>query len=171
LDDLGTVVVSTPFPVGQSKPRGAWNEWCAQRRTLLPSGVDWGDPGLVLDLRGTVATVTLPPATRTPDRPLPGMVPGRLVTIAALAIVVLNVLDVITTRLALAQGATEGNPFASLFVHHLPIFVAIKVLFPGFVALRMWAVRGRTTPMLLAAMWWVVGVYSMAIVVNAIHLL
>jgi hypothetical protein len=35
----------------------------------------------------------------------------------------------------------------------------------------MWAVRGRTTPMLLAAMWWVVGVYSMAIVVNAIHLL
>lgn len=171
LDDLRVGVVSTPIRVGQARPGGAWAEWCAQRRAVVPAGVDWGDPGLVVDLTGTVPSVTLPPVTRTGERSVPGMVPGRLVTVAAVAIVVLNVLDVITTRLALLGGASEGNPFASLFVHHLPIFVAIKVVFPGLVALRMWATRERTTPMLLAAMWWVVGVYSMAIVVNALHLL
>lgn len=89
---------------------------------------------------------------------------------AGLAIVALNVADIITTTVAISRGATEGNPMAALFVSNLPLFVAIKVLFPVAVALRMWSTRHRTTPMLLAAMWWVVGVYSLAIVVNLMHL-
>ena len=149
-----------------------WAEWCAERRAAaLPAGVGWDDPGLVIDLTAPVPTVTLPPVARSDEAVTRGVVPAKLVTAAALAIVVLNVLDVITTRFALLRGGTEGNPLAALFVYHLPIFVAIKVLLPGLVALRMWVTRTRTTPGLLAAMYWVVGVYSMAIVVNALHLL
>jgi len=149
-----------------------WAEWCAGRRaSALPAGVGWDDPGPVIDLTGPVPTVNMPPLARRGRAAAYGMVPARLVAAAALAIVVLNVLDVITTRFAISRGATEGNPLASLFVSHLPIFVVIKVLFPAFVALRMWVTRTRTTPGLLAAMYWVVGVYSMAIVINALHLL
>jgi hypothetical protein len=171
LDHVGAVVVSTPIQVRPPNPSGRWSQWCAHRRTVAPAGVGWGDPRLVVDLTGPVATVGLRRATSDADLADRTAVPARLVTTAAVAIVVLNVLDIITTRLALLDGATEGNPLAALFVHHLPIFVAIKVLLPGLVGLRMWTVRDRTPPMLLAAMWWVVGVYSMVITINALHLL
>ena len=95
----------------------------------------------------------------------------KAVTIAAIAIVMLNILDVVTTKLALQGKGVEGNPIAALFVYHLPIFVAIKVLLPGVVALRIWAHRNQTTPMLLASMWWVVGVYCMTIAINLLHVL
>ena len=172
VDGLASEVVSIPLKFGQARPGGVWAEWCAERRaSALPAGVGWDDPGLVIDLTGPVPTVSMPPLARRGRAAAYGMVPARLVAAAALAIVVLNVLDVITTRFAISRGATEGNPLASLFVSHLPIFVVIKVLFPAFVALRMWVTRTRTTPGLLAAMYWVVGVYSMAIVINALHLL
>ncbi len=149
-----------------------WAEWCAERRAaVLPAGVAWDDPGLVVDLTTPVATVTVAQLARSEDAVTQARVPAKLVTAAALAIVVLNILDIITTRFALQRGGTEGNPLASLFVHHLPVFVAIKVLLPGLVALRMWVTRNRTSAGLLAAMYWVVGVYSMAIVINALHLL
>ena len=160
-----------PIRAERSGPGGAWAQRRGQRRSVLPTGVDWGDPALVIDLTGPVTAVTLPPVTRPLVPTAPGMVPGRLVSIAAVAIVVLNVLDIITTRLALAGGATEGNPLASLFVHHLPIFVAIEVLLPALVALRMWVMSERTPPMLLAAMWWVAGVYSLVVVINGLHLI
>lgn len=108
---------------------------------------------------------------KTTTAPIRELATTRAVPIAAITIVVLNVLDIITTRIALLNGAAEGNPMASLFVNQLPLFVAIKILIPVGVALRMYAVRRKVTPMLLAAMWWVVGVYSLAIVVNAMHLL
>ncbi len=174
LEDLSAVQVSTPIRVGPPAPGGAWREWCAQRRGLVPAGVDWSDPAVVLDLTGPVATVRVPtPAAATPVRTEPetATVPSSLVVTAAVAIVALNLLDILTTQLALAAGASEGNPIASLFVHHFPIFVAIKVLVPGMVALRMYVIRTKATPMLLAAMWWVVGVYSMVITINALHLL
>ena len=66
---------------------------------------------------------------------------------------VLNLLDIVTTRLAIARGGAEGNPLAGLFVDNLTLFVAIKVFVPGLVAWRMWSIRSRITPLLLAAMW------------------
>ena len=171
LDELPIGVVSTPLRFDQKRQGGAWAQWCARRRAGLRTGVGWGDPRLVIDLTAPVSTVTLAPVVGAEQLARTGMVPERLVRLAAVAIVILNVLDVVTTRVALARGATEGNPLASLFVYHLPIFVAIKVLLPGLVALRMWVTRTRTPPALLAVMFWVVGVYSMAIVVNALHLL
>jgi hypothetical protein len=171
LDELPIGVVSTPLRFDQKRGGGAWAQWCARRRDGLPAGVGWDDPRLIIDLTAPVSTVTLAPVVGAEEPARTGTVPERLVTLSAVAIVVLNVLDVVTTRVALVRGGTEGNPLASLFVYHLPIFVAIKVLFPGFVALRMWVTRTRTPPALLAVMFWVVGVYSMAIVVNALHLL
>jgi hypothetical protein len=169
LEDVGAVVVSTPIRTGQPQQRGPWNEWCAKRRVDAPSGTHWDDPRMVVDLTGPVATVGLRQPRGATDVAGGPAVPARLVTIAAVAIVALNVLDIITTRLALLDGATEGNPLAALFVHNFPLFVTIKLVLPGMVALRMWVIRDRTTPMLLAAMWWVVGVYSMVITINALH--
>ena len=99
------------------------------------------------------------------------MIRTSAVTVAAVAIIVLNLFDVLTTRVALANGAAEGNPIAALFVDHLALFLAIKVIVPVGVALRMLRIRERTTPMLLSAMWWVVGVYSLTIVVNVLGIL
>jgi len=166
--------IPSPVHLGPSRPEGPWAEWSARRRSALRGDVAFSDPGWVLDLTGPEARVVTPyePAPRavTAADPAAQVIPHRLVAIAAIAIVALNVLDVITTKLALASGGTEGNPLASLFVYHLPIFITIKILLPGLVATRMWVLRDKITPMLLAAMWWVVGAYSLAIVVNTIHL-
>lgn len=156
-----------------------WEDWCARRRTSLaaqslvaqPPPVVAVSSDDVIDLRATEPVVWRAdePSTAAPERPT--YVASRTVVAAAVLIVVLNVLDIITTRLALGSGGTEANPVAALFVEFLPVFVAIKVALPLSVALRIQASRHRTTPMLLAAMWWVVGVYSMTVVVNALHLI
>ena len=72
--------------------------------------------------------------------------------------------------LALSQGASEGNPLTNLFVHHLWLFILIKVGLPGLVSYRLWCDTRPRDPVLLAGMWWVVGVYSMVIILNALHL-
>jgi hypothetical protein len=171
MDDVDAVVVSTPIRMDQAARSGPWNEWCAKRRHEAHVATPWDDPRLVVDLTGPVATVGLRGSAREVAATTGTGIPARLVCIAAVAIVALNVLDIITTRLALVDGATEGNPLAALFVNNLPLFVTIKLVLPGLVALRMWSIRDTATPMLLAAMWWVVGVYSMVITINALHVL
>ena len=173
-----TVSPATPTD-GPAAP--SWAEWCAWRRTGLATGWFGAEAPLFFEVAGADTVIDLrepePVVARStasavvPETPRRGFVASRAIIVAAVLIVVLNVLDIITTRLALTNGAAEGNPIAALFVEYLPIFVAVKILVPASVALRIRSMRGRTTPMLFAAMWWVVGVYSMTIVVNAIHLL
>ena len=141
---------------------GRWSLWAAERRAQHDTTAGFG-PGSVIDLTGPEALLY------TDERA--SVVPANLVRNAAAAIVVLNVLDIVTTRLALSQGASEGNPLTNLFVHHLWLFILIKVGLPGLVSYRLWSIRDRVTPVLLAGMWWVVGVYSMVIILNALHLL
>jgi len=164
------------------RPGRTWEQWCAWRRSGLALGgasadpapmVDLTSPATVIDLTGPDAVVSQLRVRAESDFDGFGhrFVITKAVTIAAIAIVMLNVFDIITTKLALAGKGVEGNPIAALFVYHLPIFVAIKVLVPGMVALRIWYRRKQTTPMLLASMWWVVGVYCMTIAINLLHVL
>lgn len=158
-----------------------WEDWCARRRRVLAADGVPMDAEVVIDLRDEPAPSSpRPPRLRRLLAPAPPpaspveaarVVRTSAVTVAALAIVILNLFDVLTTRIALTNGAAEGNPIASLFVDHLWLFLAIKVVVPVGVALRMLKIRERTTPMLLAAMWWVVGVYSLTIVVNVLGIL
>ncbi len=152
------------WALARDPDRGRWASWSADRRSELWSAGVLAGSGTVIDLTGDE-----PQVIRAPSRPTG--ISDRIVGVAALAIVVLNLLDIVTTRLAIAQGGAEGNPLAGLFVDNLTLFVAVKVFVPGLVAWRMWSIRSRITPLLLAAMWWVVGVYSLAITVNALHLL
>ena len=153
-----------PRPAGQSgAPGGARGSRPVGSTPNRRSFFDMAGADAVIDLRDPEpAGRTGPPcwSRRPRDAALRGSVASRAIVVAAVLIVVLNVLDIITTRLALANGAAEGNPIATLFVDYLPIFVAVKILVPASVALRIRSMRGRTTPMLFAAMWWVVGVYS-----------
>jgi hypothetical protein len=163
-------------------PHRTWEEWCEWRRAGLAltglsvdsaSTVDLTSPTTVIDVTGPEAVVSELRVRAESDFDSFGhrFVITKAVTIAAVAIVMLNIFDVITTKLALADKGVEGNPIAALFVYHLPIFVAIKVLLPGIVAIRIWYRRNQTTPMLLASMWWVVGVYCMTITINLLHVL
>jgi hypothetical protein len=96
---------------------------------------------------------------------------ARAVTVGAGAILFLNVLDFVTTRLALQRGATEGNPYMEPFVDELPLFFAVKVVFPAFVAWWLWRKRDEATPVLVAAVWLLVVVYCVVVVVNVSHLI
>ena len=92
------------------------------------------------------------------------------VAVGAIAILVLNVFDFVTTRLALRGGAVEANPYMEPFVDNLPAFFAVKVLFPAFVAWWLWRTRGQATAVLVVAVWLLVAFYTVAVAVNASHL-
>lgn len=87
----------------------------------------------------------------------------------AAAILLLNVLDFVTTRLALQHGAVEANPYVEPFVDDLPVFFAVKILFPAFVAWWLWRKRAEATPVLVAAVWLLVAFYTVVVVVNSSH--
>jgi Domain of unknown function (DUF5658) len=97
-------------------------------------------------------------------------VKARAVGIGAVAILVLNVLDFVTTRLALQRGAVEANPYMEPFVDHLPAFFAVKVLFPALVAGWLWRIRGKATAVLVTAVWLLVAFYTVVVIVNSSHL-
>jgi hypothetical protein len=97
-------------------------------------------------------------------------VKARAVGVGAVAVLVLNLLDFVTTRLALAGGAVEANPYMEPFVDRLPAFFAVKVLFPAFVAWWLWRSRGEATAVLVAAVWLAVAFYTAVVVVNLSHL-
>ena len=94
---------------------------------------------------------------------------ARAVGVGAVAILVLNVLDFVTTRLALERGAVEANPYMEPFVDQAPAFFVVKVLFPGFVAWWLWRRRGEATTVLVTAVWLLVAFYAVVVIVNASH--
>ena len=95
---------------------------------------------------------------------------AKAVAVGAVAILVLNVLDFVTTSLALQRGAVEANPYMEPFVDQPPAFFAVKVLFPAIVAWWLWRRRGEATAVLVAAVWLLVAFYTVVVIVNSAHL-
>ncbi len=95
--------------------------------------------GTVIDLRGLDAPAwqaepelpTLEPVVADPNHvPLVG---SRWVLLVALAL--LNVLDLITTRAVLAAGGVEGNPVMAPIIHHPYAPILVKTAGVALVAL------------------------------------
>ncbi len=92
----------------------------------------------------------------------------RRIRLAGLvALVVLNALDVLTTYRALEAGATEANPVGAFFIDTglLPWAKLAVLVFLGVKTLRAEPKLATTS-----ALWFVVGVYAMAIVSNTLSL-
>jgi hypothetical protein len=85
----------------------------------------------------------------------------RLVGLVAL--VVLNVADLVTTRAFLAAGADEANPLGRMLLGR-----GVMPYAKGAILLALgWSVaRARPKVSTTCAIWFVVGVYTTAIVVN-----
>lgn len=88
----------------------------------------------------------------------------RTLRLGALAmLVVLNVLDLLTTKAFLARGIDEGNPLSDVLLRNgaMP-FVKGAVL----CALAWRIVRGAPRLGPTCALWFVTGIYTMTITVN-----
>jgi hypothetical protein len=85
--------------------------------------------------------------------------------VAALALIVLNIADLITTRMFLDRGLEEGNPVSALLLSNgsMP-FVKSAIL----IGLTWSAVRSVPRVATTCAMWFVVGLYTTVIAVNVI---
>lgn len=89
--------------------------------------------------------------------------------IGIVAVIILNILDIVTTYWALSLGASEGNPLSSFLISsHL--LIPSKILVVGAI---VYAVLTDQDPTVRSnsMLWWVVGVYSLTILLNAIHLI
>ena len=86
---------------------------------------------------------------------------------AVVALTLLNVLDLITTRMFLDRGLAEGNPFADVFLQNgtMPYLKGLILLGLAWSSLRSAPKLGTT-----CAMWCVVGVYITIIAVNSLAL-
>lgn len=107
---------------------------------------------LVIDLRD--APEDAPVSTRTLE---------RMRWVGLVLLVVLNIGDLVTTKMALHGGAIEGNPFSAMLISHGAINPA-KFL---TLAILAWCIS-RTPPRLFStvAVWFVAGVYTMVIASN-----
>ncbi len=119
--------------------------------------------GVVIDLREPATAAFNPATTQTIDR----QVHRRVRLAGVTALVALNALDVFTTYRALDAGAQEANPVGAFLIDRgmLP-WVKLAVL--AVLVLR----TTKSEPKLgtTCALWFVVGVYSMVIVINAFTL-
>ena len=88
-------------------------------------------------------------------------------TIALASLVVLNIADLVTTRLFLAAGTPEGNPLASALLGRgvMPYVKGAVLLGLGWSVLRSKPKLGTT-----CALWFIVGIYTAAVCVNAMSL-
>ena len=130
------------------------------------------------DMRADVGEVVidLRDGGGAPEPTAPASTPGleldeerhRAVRVAAVALlIVLNMLDIVTTSAFLEAGVPEGNPIASMGIEAGWIgFVKAGLL----LALGIRALDGRPRLASTCAMWFVVGVYAMAICVNLVAL-
>ncbi len=86
---------------------------------------------------------------------------------AVVMLTVLNVLDLITTRMFLDRGLEEGNAFADVFLQNgtMPYIKAAILLALAWSSLRSAPKLGTT-----CAMWCVVGIYITIIAVNSLAL-
>jgi len=89
---------------------------------------------------------------------------------AIVAVAVLNALDLLTTKIALDRGAVEGNPLAELLLRYPAVLVGAKVFLCGCL-LAAAVLHRRVTASQVAAAWFVVGVYSLVVVLNTCHIL
>jgi len=121
-----------------------------QAETVRPAPQSTDD--LVIDLRDAPHDVGV--SVRTLE---------RMRWVGLVLLVVLNIGDLITTKMALHGGAIEGNPLSSMLISHGAInpakFLTLAVL--------AWCIS-RTPPRLLStvAVWFVAGVYTMVIASN-----
>jgi hypothetical protein len=111
-------------------------------------------PDQVIDLRdpATATTVSISESRLRQAR-----------LVALIALVMLNIADLITTRIFLSQGSLEGNPLAEVLLGRgaMPYCKAAVLLGLGWSSMRSKPKLGTT-----CAMFFVVGVYTTAIAVN-----
>ena len=99
------------------------------------------------------------------DAPVSARTLERMRWVGLVLLVVLNIGDLVTTKMALHGGAIEGNPFSSMLISHGAInpakFLTLAVL--------AWCIS-RTPPRLFStvAVWFVAGVYTMVIASNVL---
>lgn len=121
-----------------------------QAETVGPAPQSTDD--VVIDLRDSPHDASV--STRTLE---------RMRWVGLVMLVVLNIGDLVTTKLALHGGAIEGNPLSSALISHGAInpakFLTLAVL--------AWCIS-RTPPRLFStvAVWFVAGVYTMVIASN-----
>jgi len=102
---------------------------------------------------GTLGPITDPTEAR-----------GRAAVVGLATLAVLNLADVVLTRLFLHRGLPEGNPIGRVLMSSGSALV-VKLGLVGALAAR--AARRRVSLVLVCATWAVVGVYVLAVVVNA----
>ncbi len=93
----------------------------------------------------------------------------RLYIAAAVALIVLNAIDLVLTLMGRARGVGESNPFSAYLFEHAGVVLAVKFLIPlALLALALTeSGRRRIDELHLAAIWVVTGIYLMTVVVNA----
>ena len=123
---------------------------------------------LVIDLRDA-APAAPAQASTTPATPLLDDETHRLVRVIALsALIVLNLLDIVTTSAFLQAGVPEGNPIAAAGIEAGWIGVAKAGLLLAL-GVRILNVKPRLSS--TCALWFVTGVYAAVVAVNvaALH--
>ncbi len=90
--------------------------------------------------------------------------------VAVVLIAVLNMFDLITTYVAIAQGAHEGNPIVAWMISSRAVVLA-KILICGWLIVSVVVAKNQRRRVTLAGLctaWAVVGVYSLVVVINTL---
>lgn len=97
--------------------------------------LDQGPERAVIDLRGPEPTISLEPVPEETIR-------RRWFLLLALAL--LNILDLVTTRAVLAAGGTEANPLMAPIIHHPVAPILVKTVGIALVACLLRACPPRS---------------------------
>jgi hypothetical protein len=132
-----------------------------------PQGLELGpDVEATIDLRVTPPVVELREAPAVERRS--AIEQSRFVAVVVIA--VLNVIDLITTYVAISHGAHEGNPVVAWMISsHVVVLAKIGLcgsLIFGVITARNR--RRRVSLLSLCMAWAVVGVYSLVVVINSL---
>ncbi len=102
-----------------------------------------------------------------PDERAAGRELRRAGVVALVALAVLNVADVITTRLLLGRGGIELNPIADrLLRSNLALVVKLGIV----IVLGAHFIRRRPSLNVVCTMWMVVGVYALVVTLGITQL-
>jgi len=88
-------------------------------------------------------------------------------------LVLLNIIDVVTTRMAMVRGAREMNPLMTWFAQTTPRLLLAKALVLAFLAFVLWQAprEVRTGLMAVLAMGFVFLIYAVGMTMNVWSLL